>query len=94
MAELARFPETAELARDRKQRSWKGLGNGGAGPGSETADLCWGSGDSGSLPGLRRRRRWPGLEDGGAGQDSETTELFQGSETTKLAGALSGTGRC
>ena len=90
------------LERARRRRSLSGLGEGGSGNDSETAELerTW------------RRRSWPepgdgragpGLEDGGTGQSSETAklfwgsetaELFRGSETTKLAGAQSGTGQC
>ena len=70
----------AELARDRRRWSWKGLGNGGAGPGL---------GDGGAGPGpagrrrissgvrrrwissaARRQRSWPELGDGEAGRGS------------------------
>ena len=61
----------------------KGLGNGGAGPGPETASLFRGRRIS---SGAQRRRSWPGLEGGGSSQSSETVGLFRGSESAKLAG--------
>ena len=70
--ELAQSPEllggseTADLARDRRRRSWKVLGNGGAGPGLGDGGADSGPGDGGSLP---------GLGDSEAGQGSETVEL-------------------
>ena len=53
-----------QLLMDRKQRSWKGLGNGGLARGPETAELFRGS----ETAELARARTW------------ETAELFWGSE--------------
>ena len=86
LAGLARCPETAELARDRKRRSWKGFGNSGAGTGSETADSA-GVRRQRISSGAQRRRRWSRLEDGGAEQGSKTAELAPGPETAELARA-------
>ena len=56
---------------DRKQRSWKGLGNGGLARGPETAEIFRGS----ETAELARARTW------------ETAELFWGSEMEELASA-------
>ena len=75
MAGLARCPEMAELARDRKRRkrrSWSRLEDDGAEQGSKTAELAPGPETAEPVrarrwlisSGAKRRRSWPGLEDG------------------------------
>ena len=54
------------LARERIRRSWKVLGNGGAGPGL---------GEGGSLPGLGYGEAGRRSGDGGTSQDSQTARL-------------------
>ena len=73
--ELLGGSETADLARDRRRRSWKVLGNGGAGPGLGDGGADSGPGDGGSLPEPGDGGSLPGLGDGEAGRGSETAEL-------------------
>ena len=94
---------TADLARARRRRSWKGLGDGRASPGIGDGEparaqrrrnwpellflFVYWGFRARQLLMDRKQRSWKGLGNGGLARGPETAELFRGSETAELARA-------